>query len=146
MLMLTVVIECTRTTPSNEVPAVTRAPRPSCHGGRVVINAHTHMRARVSPKEAVRFVRLRIAASDSCLARRQHANGAKRRSEMNPLSQRRARGLLQASSSPQSPERPGRLGRQMCLLLTAPRLTSNGKSWSPERAFFHAICSPVQHI
>lgn len=30
----------------------------------------------------------------------------------------------------------------MCLLLTAPRETSNGKRWSTERAFFHAICSP----
>lgn len=69
-----------------------------------------------------------------------HANEAKR-SEMNPLSQRWARGVLQAESSV----------RERAWQANAPSVdsfhwTSNGKRWGPTTTFFHAIGFPVHRI
>lgn len=69
-----------------------------------------------------------------------HANEAKR-SEMNPLSQRGAWGVLQAESSV----------REGAWQANAPSVdsfhwTSNGKRWGPTTAFFHAIGFPFYHI
>lgn len=92
---------------------------------------HTHTHTHSHKRQAASKLGFCVVA---------HANEAKR-SEMNPLSQRGARGVLQAENSV----------REGAWQANAPSVDSfhrtyNGKRWGPTTAFFRAIGFPFHRI